>query len=117
MPRGENLSSATNAKRSEDMPTDIYQELEKKQTLPVEIVSQYFRVTARELSSVLKNVPTLGRCVDSGSVEDVYNLQVEDANEYFANGILVHNCDAMSMCLFCGHILILNHLTLLLIWV
>lgn len=97
MPRGENLSSATNAKRSEDMPTDIYQELEKKQTLPVEIVSQYFRVTARELSSVLKNVPTLGRCVDSGSVEDVYNLQVEDANEYFANGILVHNCDAMSM--------------------
>lgn len=26
--------------------------------------------------------------------EKVYNLQVEDANEYFANGVLVHNCDA-----------------------
>lgn len=26
----------------------------------------------------------------------VYNLSVEDANEYFANGVLVHNCDALS---------------------
>jgi hypothetical protein len=25
----------------------------------------------------------------------VYNLLVEDAHEFFANGILVHNCDAM----------------------
>lgn len=25
----------------------------------------------------------------------VYNLQVEDSNEYFANSVLVHNCDAM----------------------
>jgi intein/homing endonuclease len=24
----------------------------------------------------------------------VYNLTVKDASEYFANGILVHNCDA-----------------------
>lgn len=24
--------------------------------------------------------------------EDVYNLHVEEAEEYFANGILVHNC-------------------------
>lgn len=28
---------------------------------------------------------------DAGS-HDVYNLEVEGANEYFANGILVHNC-------------------------
>jgi hypothetical protein len=25
----------------------------------------------------------------------VYNLTVDDAHEYFANGILVHNCDAL----------------------
>jgi len=28
-------------------------------------------------------------------VKPVYNLKVEDEPEYFANGILVHNCDAM----------------------
>jgi hypothetical protein len=26
----------------------------------------------------------------------VYNLTVEDAHEFFANGVLVHNCDALS---------------------
>jgi hypothetical protein len=30
----------------------------------------------------------------------VYNLAVEDANEYFANGVLVHNCDAMASWVF-----------------
>jgi len=25
---------------------------------------------------------------------DVYNLSVEDAHEFYANGVLVHNCDA-----------------------
>jgi hypothetical protein len=25
----------------------------------------------------------------------VYNLTVEGENEYFANGVLVHNCDAL----------------------
>ena len=28
--------------------------------------------------------------------EIVYNLSIEDNHEYFANGILVHNCDALS---------------------
>ena len=27
--------------------------------------------------------------------QDVYNLTVDDAHEYFANGILVHNCDSI----------------------
>ena len=26
--------------------------------------------------------------------EKVYNLQIDGSHEYFANGILVHNCDA-----------------------
>jgi hypothetical protein len=42
------------------------------------------------------------RCEDSEREEDVYDLKVEEANEYFANGILVHNCDAMAFFLLLG---------------
>lgn len=34
--------------------------------------------------------------VKTGRVERVYNLTVEGEHVYFANGILTHNCDAMS---------------------
>ena len=30
----------------------------------------------------------------------VYNLTVEDEKEFFANGVLVHNCDALRYALF-----------------
>jgi len=30
----------------------------------------------------------------------VYNLTVEGEHEYFANGILTHNCDALRYALF-----------------
>ena len=39
--------------------------------------------------------PDSVRCVLDGSESDVYNLTIEDAHEYFANGILVKNCDAL----------------------
>ena len=32
--------------------------------------------------------------ITGNDVEPVYNLKVEDESEFFANGILVHNCDA-----------------------
>lgn len=32
-----------------------------------------------------------------GNVKRVYNLKIEDANEYFANNILVHNCDSLGL--------------------
>jgi hypothetical protein len=32
--------------------------------------------------------------VSEQSIENVWNLEVDDAHEYYANGILVHNCDA-----------------------
>lgn len=38
-------------------------------------------------------VSVVGLC-DAGRA-DVYNLAVDGENEYFANGVLVHNCDAM----------------------
>ncbi len=28
----------------------------------------------------------------SGGVQTVYDIEVEEAHEYFANGLLVHNC-------------------------
>ena len=33
--------------------------------------------------------------VKTGAAEPVYNITVEGEHEYFANGILVSNCDAM----------------------
>jgi len=32
-----------------------------------------------------------------GIKQEVFNLKVEGENEFFANGILVHNCDALAM--------------------
>lgn len=45
------------------------------------------RKTDREQNIALQDA-------NSGIKEKVYNLTVEDNNCYFANGILVHNCDA-----------------------
>lgn len=39
-----------------------------------------------------KNIQTIPRDIIK---QRVYNLHVEDCHEYFANGVLVHNCDAM----------------------
>ncbi len=35
------------------------------------------------------------RVITNAGVEPVYNLTVEGVPEYFANGLLVHNCDAL----------------------
>lgn len=35
------------------------------------------------------------RVIDRGTRSDVYNLKVEGSPEYFAGGVLVHNCDAL----------------------
>ena len=43
------------------------------------------------------SVPVVVRCVtELREKEPVYNLRVESSKEYFANGILVHNCDALT---------------------
>jgi hypothetical protein len=38
-------------------------------------------------------VPVSVRTRNLGKLEEVYNITVEDCHEYFANGVLVHNCD------------------------
>lgn len=43
---------------------------------------------------VLKSAPKL-----SGKDQKVYNLKIDKTPEYFANGVLVHNCDALRYCL------------------
>lgn len=37
--------------------------------------------------------------VESGEKKPVYNLTVADAHCYYANGVLVHNCDSMTLAL------------------
>ncbi|WP_370855249.1 hypothetical protein [Parasutterella sp.] len=37
--------------------------------------------------------------VSSGGIEPVYNLCVSDVHMFFANGVLVHNCDATTQAL------------------
>lgn len=44
----------------------------------------------------IQSVRTIGR-----EICDVYDLSIEGVNEYFANGVLVHNCDPTAI-LRCG---------------
>ncbi len=98
MRHGENTIFAIRAKKKEDIKYDISKE--KKHTLQetAQSVEQplLFKIKVGTLNSVLKNANIKELCVDSGSVENVYNLQVEGKHEYFANGVLVHNCDTMA---------------------
>jgi hypothetical protein len=41
--------------------------------------------------------PTVVVGVRDAGRATVYNLRVEGASEFFANGVLVHNCDALAM--------------------
>jgi phage terminase large subunit-like protein len=47
----------------------------------------------------LAAVSAAGVCGDNDAPREVFNLTVEDAHEFFANGVLVHNCDALRYCL------------------
>lgn len=67
--------------------------------------------TAGELSAST-NIPiqdvvqpvALQRCVGIDGKRPVYNITVEDEHEYFANGILVSNCDAIRYAIFTHHL-------------
>jgi|HubBroStandDraft_3_1064219.scaffolds.fasta_scaffold09455_2 phage terminase large subunit-like protein len=60
-----------------------------------------FNQLAPMRDSVVESVPstTDGVCTSVrqlGIREDVFNITVEGANEFFANGVLVHNCDELA---------------------
>lgn len=65
----------------------------------VSFVENFTKIPVKTYVSVLKNVGIKTQCVDREREEDVYNLEVEGEHEYFANGILVHNCDTLSFLL------------------
>jgi hypothetical protein len=41
--------------------------------------------------------------VEAHESAEVFNLTVQGTHEYFANGILVHNCDAMNLAYLEGY--------------
>lgn len=53
--------------------------------------------TGREVLS--RAVESAGASGEFGSRQPVFNLMIEDAHCFYANGLLVHNCDAMSQAL------------------
>lgn len=72
---------------------------------------QWFASIAEKLSSVI-NILSQKRAAKNVRIEcqqmnaitdesvevcDVYDLEIEDVHEYFANGILVHNCDPSAL--------------------
>src|SRR3990167_1663206 len=67
-----------------------------KNTLPNSKKTGVYTARKNILTEVLEQksfVPnTAGTCTE----DIVYNLAVEEPNEYFANNILVHNCDALA---------------------
>jgi phage terminase large subunit-like protein len=57
-----------------------------------DLLSLIITHTAKEQESIVQN-HVLG--IIEARKDKVYNLHVEDKNEFFANGILTHNCDAL----------------------
>lgn len=60
--------------------------------------SSFGAINTPSQSRVVKNVQMRSRGIKAITTlgvkcEDVYDLTIEGVNEYFANGILVHNCD------------------------
>jgi len=67
--------------------------LRKLNTLYAWNVKSHVPVITKELESiVVKSVETSITIDSTGQNKRVYNLTVEDTPEYFANGVLVHNC-------------------------
>lgn len=47
-----------------------------------------------------RHAPKVVQLNKDGLIAKVYNLKVDDAHEYYANGILVHNCDSIRYAMF-----------------
>jgi intein/homing endonuclease len=94
-PHGEKSTIVSPAERKKDTFLDTYR-LKNIQRGTAHTAVDISKTTAVMLNSVERIANTKEFCVDNGSVVDVYNIDVEDEHEYFANGILVHNCDSLS---------------------
>lgn len=57
-----------------------------------------FALSEKEQSIVLKSAKVI-TTIDTRNLKSVYNLTVDGAHCFFANGLLVHNCDSTSQAL------------------
>lgn len=63
------------------------------ETLSVKSVEKNVKQDTNEVENIVaKNVAQNGITESTGKKQKVYNLTIEDTPEYFANGVLVHNC-------------------------
>ena len=91
-----NTSDAKNALISGDIFGDTSTILGNQGISSVHGAQLFFSRLASVAGFVHPRAGTPPQCRDSEIAVPVYNLTVEGAHEYFANGILVHNCDAVS---------------------
>ncbi len=76
---------------SGDIMTDIQQ---KPKTVNVEDAKQFLLPESRNEDFIALKSVGIATVKSSDILQNVFNLTVEDCPEYFANGILVHNCDS-----------------------
>ena len=77
--------------------TDEIAELMMKQEFVQSVAETLELIALEKLKPVVENVVYAVCCYTEKRKADVYNLTVDEVHEYFANGILVHNCaDALS---------------------
>jgi len=58
----------------------------------VQNVENHLQLDAKEEQNIVQNSVRVGQTKEVERIETVYNLTVANYPEYFANGILVHNC-------------------------
>ena len=65
------------------------------------LTKEYVQSAERNLLHTATGLPSAATGVvqESSRRESVYNLSVEECNEFFANGVLVHNCDCTALML------------------
>lgn len=64
---------------------------------------EYANIVTKNLQSINIQKRFIARKVvqlKAGGKSDVYNISVADTPEYFANGVLVHNCDAIRYAIY-----------------
>ena len=62
----------------------------------IELIT-WLKTHAVSVKNNIKNINILKANRVRQNVQKVYNLRVKDCNEYFANNILVHNCDSLAL--------------------
>jgi len=94
-------SIQTQSTAQEDAPSSVAIQMQEKKRFNAQFARNHSQQTKPIIENVAQEdvlIPYVV-CVEKENVRsDVYNLTVENAvgeGEYFANGVLVHNCDAL----------------------